>query len=99
MTKKTYKELSQLPQTKILKTLSKNIQHKMFSGCETLLCQTKEIDVDERCRRYNITLKNAEDFIRLYHNGNYSFTPIGAAQGWDPKSYADSVKIYQRYWI
>jgi len=91
----TYKELSQLPQTKILKTLSKNLQQQMFSDCETLLCHTKEIDIDERYRRYNITLKNAEDFIRLHHSGNYTFTPIGAAQGWDPKSYADSVKFYQ----
>lgn len=49
-------------------------------------------DVDERMRRYNITEKNAEEFIGKYKEGNYTFTPSGIAQGWSPEVYRDSVK-------
>ncbi len=48
-------------------------------------------DLTERERRYKLTRKNAEDFIREYKTGNYSFLPSGVAQGWDPASYRDSV--------
>lgn len=49
------------------------------------------LDPVERQRRYDITRKNASDFINKWRNGNYSFTPIGVAQGWDPLSYRESV--------
>lgn len=46
----------------------------------------------ERKLRYDLTLKNAEDFIRKNKSRGCSFTPIGAAQGWSPESYRDAVK-------
>ncbi|MDY6785794.1 MAG: tRNA-guanine transglycosylase DpdA [Cyanobacteriota bacterium] len=45
-----------------------------------------------RRKRYNITLKNAEEFIKKYQRKDYSFKPIGVVQGWDSKSYARAVK-------
>ena len=48
-------------------------------------------DLVERQRRYQITKNNAADFMRKHKDGEYSFIPSGVAQGWDPKSYRDSV--------
>jgi len=52
-------------------------------------------NVDERKRRYDITRKNAVDFLKLWKEGDalgrYNFKPIGVAQGWDRKSYRDAV--------
>ncbi len=42
--------------------------------------------------RYDLTLKNAEDFIKQHKNRGCSFTPIGAVQGWSPESYRNAVK-------
>jgi len=52
-----------------------------------------EKDEEERKRRYNITLKNAEkmhkEWLELYQD---SFSLMGAIQGWDPKSYGDAAE-------
>lgn len=45
-----------------------------------------------REKRYDLTLKNAEDFIQRHRERGHSFTPIGVAQGWNPESYAEAVK-------
>jgi hypothetical protein len=45
-----------------------------------------------REQRYELTLKNAEDFLKRHREKGYQFTPIGVAQGWDPESYAEAVK-------
>lgn len=45
-----------------------------------------------REKRYNLTLKNAEDFINQHRDGIYQFTPIGAVQGWSPQSYSKAVQ-------
>ena len=45
-----------------------------------------------REKRYNLTLKNAEDFLVRHKAQRYTFKPIGVAQGWSPETYADSVK-------
>ncbi|MEB3311644.1 MAG: tRNA-guanine transglycosylase DpdA [Snowella sp.] len=47
-----------------------------------------------REQRYELTMKNAEDFLRLHRERGYQFTPIGAVQGWSPESYAEAVKEY-----
>ncbi len=49
------------------------------------------LDPIERERRFKLTQKNAEEFLREYKNGQYTFLPSGVAQGWDPASYRDSV--------
>lgn len=41
--------------------------------------------------RYELTRKNAREFIELHRAGNYTFTPVGVAQGWSPETYRDSV--------
>jgi len=41
--------------------------------------------------RYNLTRKNAHEFIELHRAGGYSFTPIGVAQGWSPETYKRAV--------
>ena len=46
-------------------------------------------------RRQNITLKLGEEFLKRHRERGCSFTPIGAAQGWSPKSYAESVERLQ----
>lgn len=45
-----------------------------------------------REKRYELTLKNAEEFLQKHQAGDYKFTPIGVAQGWHPESYAEAVK-------
>jgi hypothetical protein len=48
--------------------------------------------LDEWRRRFEITLDRAEEFLKEHHRQKLSFTPIGAAQGWSPSSYADAVR-------
>ncbi|MBW4616376.1 MAG: queuine tRNA-ribosyltransferase family protein [Desmonostoc vinosum HA7617-LM4] len=45
-----------------------------------------------REKRYDLTLRNAEEFISKHQKIGYNFTPIGVAQGWSPETYADAVK-------
>ena len=47
-----------------------------------------------REKRYEITITKAQEFIQQYRAGEYSFTPIGAIQGWNPESYAKAAKAY-----
>src|SRR5215217_2339143 len=42
---------------------------------------------DQRTFRYELTLKNAESFLRLHRAGGLRFIPVGAVQGWDVESY------------
>jgi hypothetical protein len=60
-----------------------SIDHLIFTELEA-----------EKERRWNITIKNAEEFMRLYEKGksHYTFTPMGVAQGWNPDSYQHSVE-------
>lgn len=46
----------------------------------------------EKERRWNITVNNAEEFLRLHRSGGYAFTPVGVSQGWDAASYQRSAK-------
>jgi hypothetical protein len=45
----------------------------------------------EKEYRYQITRENAREFIKLHRALNYTFTPIGVAQGWSPQTYRDAV--------
>ncbi|WP_321960075.1 tRNA-guanine transglycosylase DpdA [Paraburkholderia sp. J7] len=40
--------------------------------------------------RFDITLANAEEFLRLTDAEDYPFEPLGAVQGWSPASMADA---------
>ena len=41
--------------------------------------------------RYNLTRENAREFIELHRAGDYTFTPIGVAQGWSPETYKQAI--------
>jgi hypothetical protein len=40
--------------------------------------------------RFDITLENAKEFLRLARKSHVSFAPIGAVQGWSPASMAEA---------
>lgn len=44
--------------------------------------------------RYDLTVYNAEDFLKQHRNAGLKWEPIGAVQGWDPESYASAAKQY-----
>jgi hypothetical protein len=46
--------------------------------------------------RQEITITLAAEFLRKARAGRYSFEPVGAAQGWSPKSYARCVAELQK---
>ena len=48
-----------------------------------------------RARR-QLTLELAREFLRKHKTGHHSFKPLGVAQGWSPKSYAEAVKALQK---
>lgn len=47
-----------------------------------------------REKRYNLTIDNAELFLNKHCERGYTFTPIGAIQGWNPETYAEAFKAY-----
>lgn len=44
--------------------------------------------------RYELTVSNAEEFLKEHKKRGLTWEPIGAVQGWDPKSYADAARKY-----
>jgi hypothetical protein len=54
----------------------------------TLLSKTP---TDDMRYRYELSLENAENMLRLVKRRKCSFIPVGSAQGWSPKSYAAGV--------
>lgn len=44
--------------------------------------------------RYDLTIQNAEDFLREHRARGLHWEPIGAVQGWDPASYAEAARQY-----
>lgn len=46
--------------------------------------------------RYDLTISNAEEFIKEHRKAGLKWEPMGSVQGWDPKSYAKAVSKYQK---
>ena len=44
--------------------------------------------------RYDLTINNAEDFLKQHRKAGLKWEPIGAVQGWDPASYARAAEQY-----
>jgi hypothetical protein len=42
-------------------------------------------------KRYELTRRNAREFIELHRQKGYTFTPVGVAQGWSPETYRDAI--------
>lgn len=55
----------------------------------------------QKKERYDLTIQNAEDFLKEHRKAGLQWEPIGAVQGWDPDSYAKAavqyVKMGYRY--
>lgn len=62
--------------------------HIIFD-CDVSNPPAKTISKDVR-ERYDVTLANAEEFIRLTSQVEAPFVPLGAVQGWSPASMAES---------
>lgn len=52
----------------------------------------KILTTKEKNERIEITLKNADEFLKLHDKEKYNFTPIGVAQGYNTDTYRESVK-------
>lgn len=61
--------------------LGVSVDHLIFAELEA-----------EKERRWQITIDNAEEFLRLRKTIRYTFTPVGVAQGWNPDSYRRAAK-------
>jgi hypothetical protein len=48
----------------------------------------------QKKERYELTIENAEDFLKEHRKAKLNWEPIGAVQGWDPKSYAKAAAKY-----
>lgn len=48
----------------------------------------------EKKARYELTIENAAEFLKKHRKAKLPWTPIGAVQGWDAKSYAAAAKKY-----
>jgi hypothetical protein len=44
--------------------------------------------------RYELTIHNAEEFLKEHRKAKLKWEPIGAVQGWDPESYAKAAAKY-----
>jgi hypothetical protein len=52
-------------------------------------------EVEKWRERQGLTLELAAEFKRLCHARKPTFTPVGVAQGWSPRSYAHAVHVLQ----
>jgi hypothetical protein len=48
----------------------------------------------QKKERYELTISNAADFFNEHRKAKLPWEPIGAVQGWDPKSYAKAAAKY-----
>lgn len=64
--------------------------HIIFN-CDSSNPRAEDQD-DDIIYRYNITLANAKEFLRLTNEAGRPFEPLGAVQGWSPKSMAAAAK-------
>jgi Queuine tRNA-ribosyltransferase len=92
----TYLKFKKFPNTSELKSRKRYRQDGLFANNDNLILKEIYTDESERKRRYDLTIKNAHRFIKGHKNGNYSFIPIGAVQGWDSDSYTNAVNEYQK---
>lgn len=66
--------------------------HVVFGFTEDPSSDDVDPDWEERRR---LTLRLAEEFLALSRDRRSSVEPVGAAQGWSPESYAESVSSLQ----
>jgi len=64
--------------------------HIIFS-CDSSNPPTEK-QTEDTIYRYKITMENAREFLRLTNEAGRPFEPLGAVQGWSPKSMAAAAK-------
>ena len=64
--------------------------HIIFN-CDENNPERSEVDASV-VQRYDVTLENAEEFLRLAQLEGLPFEPMGAVQGWSPRSLAQAAK-------
>ena len=70
-----------------------SVDHVIFEF-DRNLCGVAGGSTDARVRR-DITLENADTFLRLSRDLHPRFTPLGVAQGWSPGSMGDSARCLE----
>lgn len=68
------------------------VDYFLIKNDETGKKEKKVLTQKEKDRRIKITLDNAFEFLKLYREKKYDFTPVGVAQGYDIATYKDSFK-------
>lgn len=54
-------------------------------------CNPRKTEIDEKVlSRFNVTLENAKNFLKIVQKGKMNFEPVGPVQGWSPKSMAEA---------
>ena len=48
----------------------------------------------QKKERYELTIHNAEEFLKEHRKAKLPWQPIGAVQGWDPESYSKAAEQY-----
>jgi len=68
-----------------------SIDHVIFDFVDNDTKSDFEPDrLEENYRRFEVTSKNAEEFLKLSKRINSNFNPMGVVQGWSPKSMAEA---------
>ena len=67
-----------------------SVDHIIFDFSEDL--HGMEGGSDDAMRRFDITLENAEKFLKAHHEQQSTFIPLGVVQGWSPNSMAEAAR-------
>ena len=51
----------------------------------------------DTAKRFDITLENAREFLKLAQAEDAPFEPLGAVQGWSPRSMAEAAKRWSAW--
>ena len=73
---------------------SRSISRDFFDQCPRLAIW-EEKDLSEGKRRWEMTLRNAEEFITNHKRLGCSFTPMAGCQGWDVESQVEMFRQQQ----
>ena len=67
-----------------------SVDHIIFDFFENLT--GLEGGSDDARQRFDITLENANIFLKAHHSENSTFIPLGVVQGWSPGSMAEAAR-------
>ncbi|MFC1746021.1 tRNA-guanine transglycosylase DpdA, partial [Candidatus Riflebacteria bacterium] len=88
-----YDKLKNEPNFREVKSPTKQ---RLLTDLRLTIYKENKFNVNEAQRRWNITLNNGKDFIKTWKKSHYKFQPVAACQGWNPESYTEMFKEYQK---